>query len=482
VTTARRLTVVTINAPTLASVVASRIEEEVVARDWPIGQVLGLETELIERYAVSRAVLREAVRLVEHAGVARMRRGPGGGLVVSQPDRRAVVRAMAVWCSYSQVTIGHLLEVRRPLLSEAVRLIAARRPTTQLDELDRAISAILARGGPLATEIIGVESRLVAIADNPAMSLFVDALADIAADRIRSGRAGFDSSFTDDDARAQLLGYRRLVGTVRDSDPDDAAAAIGVLIDGVAVRLRELDGVAATDAAQPARSDQHKLAELVALGLRDEIERRGWPVGSTLGSEGEVREHYDVSPAVLRAAVRILERDGALRTKRGPHGGLVVTAPDGAATARCARLLLEYEGVDARDLLETRAALDIASVRFAAERIDGINRELIMRAMNDARGSDGLSIGSFVRVLQAIGDATDNPLFSLFGGVIGELMTTHLDASRLPNADSYAHAARSALQRITAAIADGEADRAEAYMRRQVGAGLAVLTLATGSA
>ena len=99
VNTARRLTVVTISAPTLASVVASRIEDEVVARGWPIGEVLGSETELIERFAVSRAVLREAVRLVEHAGVARMRRGPGGGLVVSEPDRRAVVRAMAVWCS-----------------------------------------------------------------------------------------------------------------------------------------------------------------------------------------------------------------------------------------------------------------------------------------------------------------------------------------------------------------------------------------------
>lgn len=46
-----------------------------------MGQSLGPEAELLDRYQVSRAVFREAVRILEHQQIARTRRGPGGGLV-----------------------------------------------------------------------------------------------------------------------------------------------------------------------------------------------------------------------------------------------------------------------------------------------------------------------------------------------------------------------------------------------------------------
>ena len=60
-----------------AAKVADLIVEDVMALGWPVGEVLGSEAELLERYHVSRAVFREAVRLVEHQQVARTRRGPG---------------------------------------------------------------------------------------------------------------------------------------------------------------------------------------------------------------------------------------------------------------------------------------------------------------------------------------------------------------------------------------------------------------------
>src|SRR3954451_7155612 len=116
-----------VNAPKLASLVAQRIEEEVAARGWPVGTVLGSESDLLEQFGVSRAVLRGAVRLVEHTGAARMRRGPGGGLVVTEPSRQAVVAAMGVWFSYVGVRIGEMLEVREPLMVGAVRLACERR-------------------------------------------------------------------------------------------------------------------------------------------------------------------------------------------------------------------------------------------------------------------------------------------------------------------------------------------------------------------
>src|SRR6201999_1943236 len=76
-----------------ASKVADRIIKDVIADDWQVGQILGSEADLVPRDPVSRAVFREAVRLVEHQQVARTRRGPGGGLVVTEPTVDAVIDA-----------------------------------------------------------------------------------------------------------------------------------------------------------------------------------------------------------------------------------------------------------------------------------------------------------------------------------------------------------------------------------------------------
>ena len=66
-----------------AALLADQIVSDVMAMGWPVGALLGAEAELLARYQVSRAVFREAVRLVEHQQVARTRRGPG--------DRKSVV-------------------------------------------------------------------------------------------------------------------------------------------------------------------------------------------------------------------------------------------------------------------------------------------------------------------------------------------------------------------------------------------------------
>ena len=46
---------------------------------------MGSEHELQQPYRLSRAVLREAVRLVEHHQVARIRRSRGGRLLIAEP-------------------------------------------------------------------------------------------------------------------------------------------------------------------------------------------------------------------------------------------------------------------------------------------------------------------------------------------------------------------------------------------------------------
>src|SRR3954467_9133069 len=99
----------------LAAQVARRIEAEVVQRGWPVGGSLGSEPELRERHGVSRSVLREAVRLVEHHQVARMRRGPNGGLFVMAPDAGPAAHAVVIYLEHVGTSVVDLIE-DRPLV------------------------------------------------------------------------------------------------------------------------------------------------------------------------------------------------------------------------------------------------------------------------------------------------------------------------------------------------------------------------------
>ena len=127
-----------------AAKVADLIVEDVMALGWPVGEVLGSETDLLERYHVSRAVFREAVRLVEHQQVARTRRGPGGGLVISEPTVGAVGDAVVLYLHRVDATLDEIFEARIILEELACELAAER-----TDESDLAALRRFADGAPI---------------------------------------------------------------------------------------------------------------------------------------------------------------------------------------------------------------------------------------------------------------------------------------------------------------------------------------------
>ena len=71
-----------------AETVVRNITLSIVSKNMESGDLVGTEAELIEQEGVSRALFREAVRLLEHHQIARMRRGPGGGLFVVDAERQ----------------------------------------------------------------------------------------------------------------------------------------------------------------------------------------------------------------------------------------------------------------------------------------------------------------------------------------------------------------------------------------------------------
>src|SRR6202046_2432527 len=120
-----------------AAKVADLIIEDVMALGWPVGEVLGSEADLLEQYQVSRAVFREAVRLLEHEQVARTRRGPGGGLVIAEPSMGAVTDAVVLYLHRMDARLDEIFEARIILEEIACQLASERTDENDLAQLRR---------------------------------------------------------------------------------------------------------------------------------------------------------------------------------------------------------------------------------------------------------------------------------------------------------------------------------------------------------
>jgi DNA-binding FadR family transcriptional regulator len=162
-------------SPKLAEKIASDIERDILAAGWPVGTIIGSEKDLLDKYTVSRAILREAIRLLEHHMVATMRRGPGGGLIVTAPDPEVVTGSVARYLEYQHATPPTIFQVRKALELVAVEMTAQRIDEEKITEL----RDLIQREKDPASYPHTSRHWHIVIAEmtgNPALALFVTSL------------------------------------------------------------------------------------------------------------------------------------------------------------------------------------------------------------------------------------------------------------------------------------------------------------------
>ena len=89
-------------------VVADQIRQRIVAGELVEGQRLPPEDDLTAQFGVARTTLREALRVLESQGLLAIRRGRGGGPVVTHPDLEPISMALATVLQLQATTVGDL--------------------------------------------------------------------------------------------------------------------------------------------------------------------------------------------------------------------------------------------------------------------------------------------------------------------------------------------------------------------------------------
>jgi len=397
----------------VAGLAAERIIEDIIDRGWPVGEILGSEGELIERYGISRAVFREAVRLVEHQKVARMRRGPGGGLVVDEPGVDTVISAVMLYLLRVDATLDEVFDTRL-VLEEIVTEAASER--IDADGIAAIRATLAAEAAAAGHNQRWLHNELAKATGNPVLDLFVQTLNRVALFYY----ADPDGASTPEFSRS-VTAHQRIADAVLDRNPELARARMRRHLLAEAKFLRDRATTAQTLAPSVALvgPPDSKRAEAIARSVFADILAARMLPGEFVGSEAALMDKHQASRAVVREAIRILEYHHVAVMRRGPHGGLFVTPPSAVAITEIVANYLRRRGVTHEQVAEVRVGVELAMVRRLEARPDADTVERLRGALTaEARLSAGYAFESGQDLHGVLGSLAGNRALELVHRVL----------------------------------------------------------------
>jgi len=126
--------------PKGSELLARQIREAIFAGDLLEGEMLPSEKELVVLLGLSRATVREGLRLLEAEGLITTRAGRGGGATVQRPSPDGHTRSLANLLQFDGSSLEELFEAWSVLVPVCGRLAATHIMQDQISELERHIT------------------------------------------------------------------------------------------------------------------------------------------------------------------------------------------------------------------------------------------------------------------------------------------------------------------------------------------------------
>ncbi|MGW7050147.1 FadR/GntR family transcriptional regulator [Streptomyces sp. NPDC054887] len=147
----------------LVDTVVDQLRAQLAEGEWAVGDRIPTEHDLAEQLGVGRNTVREAVRVLVHAGLLESRQG-NGTFVRSAADPAAVLRGMR------HANVLDVLELRVALEAEAARLAAVRRDEADLRTLRRVLGELHEKGDRAADADLAFHLGVVEATHNAAFT------------------------------------------------------------------------------------------------------------------------------------------------------------------------------------------------------------------------------------------------------------------------------------------------------------------------
>jgi DNA-binding FadR family transcriptional regulator len=147
-----------------------------------IGAMLPSEKELVSQLGVSRATLREALRMLETEGLIATKPGPKGGIVVRRPGSANLTRSLSLLLQLEETPFEETLEARRLLEPMCANLAAQRASAEEVAQLQQHIEIMRQNIGNVDNYVaaqLDFHLGVIAAAHNAVLRLYTISVGEI---------------------------------------------------------------------------------------------------------------------------------------------------------------------------------------------------------------------------------------------------------------------------------------------------------------
>jgi DNA-binding FadR family transcriptional regulator len=214
---------------------AQHIVRDIEAGAHAPGDRLPREEEMLARYDVARATLREALRFLELQGVIHLQLGRSGGPVVARPQTGDFANSLSLILHFMDADLRGLLELREAIAADVAAYAAQRATTGDLSALADCLKELERNeaGGQFEELNRRFHDLLGWASGNPLFGLLTSTLHLIT--REFSHSLGYSAQ----ERAVQLRFLRRVLEAVRTRDSEAARQAMARLVSGSASYLAE---------------------------------------------------------------------------------------------------------------------------------------------------------------------------------------------------------------------------------------------------
>src|ERR1700736_311131 len=140
-----------VEVPKASDVLARELRERILNGELAEGTALPAERELVKQTQMSRATVREALRIPEVQNLVRVRTGRAGGAFVQRPTTNGMASSVSMLIRGQRIKLADLMETREALEPFCAESAARKRTDDDLELLDRANEEIADPDADLST-------------------------------------------------------------------------------------------------------------------------------------------------------------------------------------------------------------------------------------------------------------------------------------------------------------------------------------------
>ena len=166
--------------------IIAQIRDSILSGAVKPGDRLASEKELIEQFGVSKATMREALRVLEVMGLIEVRKGIAGGAFVAKVGMRTTIHSLINFIHFQPVSIREITMLRYLIEPTVAQVAASGITNDDVLNLKKIIGETIEPAGFELSKEIGFHRYLARMAGNTLLTLLIDFIDNLLEDRKKS--------------------------------------------------------------------------------------------------------------------------------------------------------------------------------------------------------------------------------------------------------------------------------------------------------